>query len=93
MVRVRRLWGCLPEAREVQVHAGRHRCGTQTWLADGTSDAGWHQPCAGACWAGVMKRHDYIRDELCHALGHIPGVRAKREPKVDNPRAGGDHRG
>jgi hypothetical protein len=39
-----------------------------------------------------MKRHDYIRDALCQALGRIPGVQATREPRVENPQDGGDQR-
>ena len=39
-----------------------------------------------------MKRHDYIRDALCQALERIPGVRATREPRVENPQGGGDQR-
>ena len=43
-------------------------------------------------WMRVMKRHDYIRDALCQALGRIPGVQATREPRVENPQDGGDQR-
>ena len=43
-------------------------------------------------WMRVMKRHDYIRDALCQALERIPGVRATREPRVENPQDGGDQR-